>query len=76
MNDGLQVSTGSTPGHGLLTVRNDTVLSPTVDITYMGRKIRISLKPEIAKKISSELKEINNIYCLDKGNDFFDEYNK
>jgi len=65
MNDGLQVSTGSTPGHGLLTVRNDTVLSPTVDITYMGHKIRISLKPEIAKKISSELKEINYIYGLD-----------
>lgn len=65
MNDGLQVSTGSTPGHGLLTVRNDTVLSPTVDFTYMGRRIRISLKPEIAKKISSELKEINFIYGLD-----------
>lgn len=65
MNDGLQVSTGSTPGHGLLTVRNDTVLSPTVDFTYMGRRIRISLKPDIAKKISSELKEINFIYGLD-----------
>ena len=65
MNDGLQVSTGSTPGHGLLTVRNDTVLSPAVDFTYMGRRIRISLKPDIAKKISSELKEINFIHGLD-----------
>ena len=65
MNDGLQVSTGSTPGHGLLTVRNDTALAPAVDFTYMGRHIRISLKPEIAKKISSELKEINFIYGLD-----------
>ncbi|HBE43147.1 MAG TPA: hypothetical protein DDW27_18480, partial [Bacteroidales bacterium] len=65
MNDGLQVSTGSTPGHGLLTVRNDTVLAPVVDITYMGRKIRIGLKPDIARKISSELKEINFIYGLD-----------
>lgn len=65
MNDGLQVSTGSTPGHGLLKVRNDTVLSPSVDFTYMGRKIRIGLKPELASKISSELKEINYIYGLD-----------
>lgn len=65
MNDGLQVSTGSTPGHGLLTVRNDTALYPAVDFTYMGRKIRISLKSDIAKKISSELKEINFIYGLD-----------
>ena len=65
MNDGIQVSTGATPGHGLLTVRNDTVLRPAVDFTYLGRRIRISLKPEIAKKISSELKEINFIYGLD-----------
>ena len=65
MNDGIQVSTGATPGHGLLTVRNDTVLRPAVDFTYLGRKIRISLKPEIAQKINSELKEINFIYGLD-----------
>ena len=65
MNDGLQVSTGATPGHGLLTVRNDTVLSPAVEFTYLNRKIRLTLKPEIANKISSELKEINFIYGLD-----------
>jgi pyrimidine-specific ribonucleoside hydrolase len=65
MNDGIQVSTGATPGHGLLTVRTDTVLSPAVDFTYLGRRIRISLKPEIAQKISAELKEINFIYGLD-----------
>jgi pyrimidine-specific ribonucleoside hydrolase len=65
MNDGLQVSTGATPGHGLLTVRNDTVLSPSVEFTYLNRKIRLTLIPEIAQKISSELKEINFIYGLD-----------
>ena len=65
MNDGLQVSTGATPGHGLLTVRNDTLLSPSVEFTYMNRKIRLTLKREIADKISSELKEINFIYGLD-----------
>lgn len=65
MNDGIQVSTGATPGHGLLTVRNDTILKPSVEFTYLNNKIRISLKPHIAELISSELKEINFIYGLD-----------
>jgi len=65
MNDGLQVSTGSTPGHGLLTVVNDDPTSPTALFTYMNRKIRLTLKPEITAKISAELKEINFVYGLD-----------
>jgi len=65
MNDGIQVSTGATPGHGLLTVRNDTLMRPAVDFTYLNRTIRLTLKAEIAEKISSELKEINFIYGLD-----------
>lgn len=64
MNDGVQVSTGATPGHGLLTVINDKP-SPSVEFTYMNRRIRLTLKPEIAEKISSELREINFIYGLD-----------
>jgi len=65
MNDGIQVSTGATPGHGLLTVRNDSLPIPAVEFTYMNRKIRLTLKPEITEKITSELKEINFIYGLD-----------
>jgi len=65
MNDGLQVSTGATPGHGLLTVRNDTVLSASALFTYLNHRIKLTLKPEIAGKISSELKEINFVYGLD-----------
>jgi len=64
-NDGLQVSTGATPGHGLLTVINDQPASPSVEFTYMNRKIRLTLKPEITEKITSELKEINFVYGLD-----------
>lgn len=64
-NDGLQVSTGATPGHGLLTVINDSVARPVAEFTYMNRKIRLTLDPEITKKITSELKEINFIYGLD-----------
>jgi pyrimidine-specific ribonucleoside hydrolase len=65
MNDGIQVSTGATPGHGLLTVSSDTLTRPVAEFTYQKRKIRLTLKPEIANKISSELKEINFVYGLD-----------
>jgi pyrimidine-specific ribonucleoside hydrolase len=64
-NDGLQVSTGSTPGHGLLTIINDSSASPSAEFTYMDRKIRLTLKPEITEKITAELKEINFVYGLD-----------
>jgi pyrimidine-specific ribonucleoside hydrolase len=65
MNDGLQVSTGATPGHGLLTVSIDTVTRPVAEFKYLNQKIRLTLRPEIAEKISSELKEINFVYGLD-----------
>jgi pyrimidine-specific ribonucleoside hydrolase len=64
-NDGLQVSTGATPGHGLLTVINDQPVSPSAEFTYLDSKIRLTLKPEITEKITSELKEINFVYGLD-----------
>jgi len=64
-NDGLQVSTGATPGHGLLTVINDPPVSPSAEFTYLNRKIRLTLKPEITEKVTSELKEINFVYGLD-----------
>lgn len=65
MNDGVQVSTGATPGHGLLTISSDPTTIPVAEFTYLNRKIRITLKPEIAAKITSELKEINFVYGLD-----------
>jgi pyrimidine-specific ribonucleoside hydrolase len=65
MNDGIQVSTGATPGHGLLTVKNEFNPVPAVEFTYLNRKIRLTLKPELAQKISSELREINFVYGLD-----------
>jgi formylmethanofuran dehydrogenase subunit E len=65
MNDGIQVSTGATPGHGLLTVSTDTLTKPSAEFTYLDNRIRLTLKPEYAKKISEELKEINFVYGLD-----------
>jgi pyrimidine-specific ribonucleoside hydrolase len=65
MNDGIQVSTGATPGHGLLTVAPDQPFFAGADFTYKDRTIRITLRKELAEKVSSELKEINFIYGLD-----------
>ncbi len=64
MNDGLQVSTGATVGHGLISVSPDTVVRPVADFTYMGRTIRLTLKPEFGKKIATEVKELNKIHGL------------
>ncbi len=64
MNDGLQVSTGATTGHGLLTV--DTALKEASAIfKHMGKDIRISLKKDIYLNISNELKELNTVNGLD-----------
>lgn len=65
LNDGLLVSTGATPGHGLFAVSDDPVKIPGARFTYKNRGIKITLKPELAEKISAELKEINFIYGLD-----------
>lgn len=65
MNDGLIVSTGATPGHGLIKVSDDIHKRASADFRYMDREIRLTLKPELADKISSELEEIDFIYGLD-----------
>jgi pyrimidine-specific ribonucleoside hydrolase len=65
MNDGVQVSTGATPGHGLLTVDTVAPFFPAADFTHKGTTIRIALKKELADRVSAELKEINFIYGLD-----------
>ena len=64
MNDGLQVSTGATPGHGLLSVINEATV-PAAEFTYMEKKIKLTLNSEIAKKIDDELAEINFVNGLD-----------
>ena len=64
MNDGILVSTGATPGHGLLTVRNDTPI-PAAEFKYLNHRRKLTLKPDLAKKITGELKEINFVYGLD-----------
>ena len=68
LNDGIQVSTGATTGHGLLEIR-DTESAPSVQFKHNGNSITIKLKDDLFKKISEELKDLvivngldNNIY--------------
>ncbi len=65
MNDGIQVSTGATPGHGLLTVSAEKPFFAAADFTHGDITIRITLKKELADRVSGELREINFIHGLD-----------
>lgn len=46
-NDGLQVGTGSTLGYGSISIDTSSAVSPSFMVLYNGRKIKVSLKPEI-----------------------------
>lgn len=56
MNDGLQVSTGSTTGHGLLTISEQKTTQPSADFTFKNTSIRIALKPEYSTIIANDIK--------------------
>jgi len=65
MNDGLQVSTGATLGHGLISVSNDKQILPQAEFEYLGQKIILELKPEYRQKLEKEIKELVVIYGID-----------
>ena len=44
LNDGIQVSTGATLGHGLINVSEDSVIRPEAIFYYKNRAIRMRLK--------------------------------
>ncbi len=55
-NDGIQISTGSTIGQGLITI-SDTVLNiPTAVFEFNGQKVKFSVKQEIADQMKQEIK--------------------
>ena len=59
MNDGLQVSTGGTIGHGLINVncKGDICGVPKARFTYGGKDILVTLKPSVQKEIDDALME-------------------
>jgi pyrimidine-specific ribonucleoside hydrolase len=57
LNDGLQVSTGATLGHGLIKVLQVEKPVPFAEFTYKETKIKISLKEPIMNEIEETVKK-------------------
>jgi len=57
MNDGLQVSTGATLGHGLISIADIIPASPAAEFTHEGKTIKVVLKDEINKELEKSIKE-------------------
>ncbi len=55
MNDGLQVGTGATVGHGLLHVAQCDPPRPEALFCFKGKTIRLRLKPEYAARIRRDV---------------------
>ena len=55
INDGLQVSTGGTLGHGLISVADDEHIRPEATFTFKSRTLRMKLKPEYAQQIQNDV---------------------
>lgn len=64
MNDGLQVSTGSTMGHGLIQSDESNNPLPKAIFIFKASKIQISLKLEYVEMIRSNVKEAVDEYGL------------
>ena len=67
LNDGLQVSTGGTLGHGLITVAEvkagDT--RPEATFTFKNKKVTLRLKPEYERRVREDLKKGVETYGAD-----------
>lgn len=55
MNDGLQVSTGGTVGHGLISVAEEEPVRPEARFSFKGKTLRLKLKPEYAARIRDDV---------------------
>ncbi len=64
MNDGLQVSTGATLGHGLMHIDLENEPYPGAEFTYLGQTIELVLKDEYRNRIKKQITELNSIYGL------------
>lgn len=58
LNDGLQVSTGATLGHGLIRVSTGTPHTPSATFSFKGATIRITLKEPVWDKVRADIKDI------------------
>lgn len=64
LNDGIQISAGTTIGQGLITVSDSVLKIPTAIVEFNNRKIKISLKKEIAERMQQDIKHAISTYGL------------
>jgi pyrimidine-specific ribonucleoside hydrolase len=57
LNDGLQVSTGATLGHGLIGIAPGVDIRPEASFTFKNKTIHIRLKPVYAQQIRRDVEE-------------------
>ena len=62
MNDGLQVGTGASVGHGLITVAEIDTPRPEARFTFKDKTIRLVLKPRYADRIRRDVKRGIELY--------------
>ncbi len=62
MNDGLQVGTGATLGHGLIRIAEGDTPQPEALFRFRNQAIRLRLKPEYAERIRRDVKRGIELY--------------
>ena len=62
MNDGLQVSTGGTVGHGLFTVSPELLYRPEATFTFKGKTVRIRLKDHYWEIVKEDIQKGVDLY--------------
>ena len=65
LNDGLQVGTGGTVGHGLMTVEMVESPRPEAVFRFKDKAIRLKLKPEYAARIRDDVQRGVALYGPD-----------
>lgn len=65
MNDGLQVSTGGTVGHGLMTVVQDGEARPEATFVFRDKQVTLRLKPEYERQVKEDLQKGIEMYGSD-----------
>jgi pyrimidine-specific ribonucleoside hydrolase len=75
MNDGLQVSTGSSLGHGLITVEDTNEQQVAAVFALNGDKQRFALNEDIAEKISKDIRFGVKTYGL-SSNEYWEHVRK
>ncbi len=69
MNDGLQVSTGGTLGHGLIFLADDTEHLPKALFSYKGRTVIISLQDKYLNILRNDIRS-----CISEHGNLTEEY--